>query len=262
MSLDSPTVNLSLGWASLDKRAIRALQPRDAQPPSLFVSYFYLDTFIKAREQYAYRNWSMDSGAYTAYTKGGIIDLSAYIDKCLELRENDPTLTDIIALDVIGSGERSYKNTIKMKEAGVDAMPVFHIGDDWQLLKEYCKGWDKVGISCRFGEPLNKSYWFYDQCFARAWPKRFHSFGWMEEKVMIRYPLHSADSASWMLVPCGFGEWHCFGGRQGVRIPIRGMDINLRPQVDWHLALEERIRRDWAKEMRVLAALEPVNGSD
>lgn len=137
-----------------------------------------------------------------------------------------------------------------MKEAGVEAMPVFHIGDDWEILKEYAKHWDKVGISCRFGEPLNESFAFYDQCFARVWPKKFHSFGWMDEKVVMRYPLHSSDSSSWEVGPCAFGNWKAFG-----KLSVRGSTQNLRPQVEWYLDLEERVRRRWKKEMALLNAV-------
>ncbi len=137
-----------------------------------------------------------------------------------------------------------------MKNNGIEAMPVFHIGDDWDILIEYAKNWDKVGLSCRFGEPQKESYRFYDQCFARIWPKKTHSFGWVDEKMLMRYPFHSSDSSSWEVGPCGFANWKYFG-----KMSVRGASQNLRTQVDWYLALEERLRYRWRREMEQLNSL-------
>jgi hypothetical protein len=108
--------------------------------PAILNSFAYLKGFLKSRNTAFYRNWMLDSGAYTAWTKGIHIDLAEYIAVCKKLRAEDPTLAEIIALDVIGSGKGSLKNSLAMKAAGVEAMPVFHIGDDWGILKEYAAG--------------------------------------------------------------------------------------------------------------------------
>ncbi len=224
----------------------------DSSLPALLISFVYLDAFVTNQRKYHYRNWMMDSGAYSAYNIGTTIDINKYIDTCLRLGERDKTLTEIIALDVIGSGEGSLKNATYMKAQGVtDCIPVHHIGDDWDILKEYCKNHPKVGLSCRFGEPINKSLKYYDQCFARAWPKKFHSFGWIDEKMLMKYPFHSSDSSSWEVGPCAFANWKMFG-----KMSVRGSTQNLRVQVDWYLALEERLRQRWKKEMLVLNGLD------
>lgn len=221
--------------------------------PALLVSYYYLDGFLERQSSYAYRDWMMDSGAFSAHNSGKAIDLNEYVECCLKLRESDPTLVEIIALDVIGSGEGSLRNAVRMREQGVDAMPVFHIGEDWEILKEYAKGWDKVGLSCRFGEPLKDSYRFYEQCFARIWPKKCHSFGWVDEKMLMRFPFHSSDSSSWETGPCGFGNWKFFG-----KMSVRGSQQNLKTQIQWYLDLEERLRWRWRREMATLGALPSV----
>lgn len=83
-------------------------------------------------------------------------------------------------------------------------MPVFHIGDPWDLLTWYCERFPKVGLSCRFGEPEAVSLRFYEQCFARAWPHRFHSFGWVDDMALSRFPFHSADAATWGVAPTAY----------------------------------------------------------
>ena len=228
----------------------RSCPERAKRAPALLVSYVFLKRFLEHQDDYVYRDYMMDSGAYSVYRSGAEIDLEEYIDHCKLLAEIDPTLVEIIALDVIGSGEGSLKNAWTMKKAGVDAVPVFHFGEDFAILKEYCKHWSKVGLSCRFGESLKKSYWFYDQCFARHWPKKFHSFGWTGDKMLMQYPFHSADTTSWRCGPSVFGRWKAFGGEH---IPIRGQR-DIGAEVEWWLDFEERIQDHWKKEMLLLSS--------
>jgi hypothetical protein len=215
--------------------------------PSLLIAYPFVKMFKKHRKKvnYRYRDWMLDSGAFSAYNSGKVIDLHEYIDACHQLKEEDEKLKDIIALDVIGSDVGSLKNSITMKNAGVDAMPVFHIGDDWGIFQEYLDGWSKVGISCRFGEPRYESYKFYDQCFNMGWPKKLHSFGWMGEKMLMRYPLYSADSSSWELGPLRYDRHQVLGllGPPVCKLPHDKVDI--RSDVDWYLRLQNRVQQKW-----------------
>ena len=211
------------------------------QHPAVLVSYAYYNQFARYREGMKFRNWSLDSGAYTAWNSKKEVDLDQYILFCKQMVKADPGLVEIIALDVIGCAKGSLKNSLKMKSEGVEAMPVFHIGDDFGILKEYMAGWDKVGLSCRFGEPKKESLRFYDRCFAAGWPKKFHSFGWVADKMLFSYPFHSSDASSWSLQPTCYGAWKEFG----CRFPLRGSDMNILSNVYWFLDLEARLTEKW-----------------
>jgi hypothetical protein len=215
--------------------------------PALLVSYVYAAAFIKNQSRYFYRDWMMDSGAYSAYNSGKTINIDHYVAYCHERLAADKTLTEIIALDVIGSGEGSLKNALYMKSKGLEVIPVFHYGEDLGILREYNATFKKVGLSCRFGEPEKASYRFYDRCFATGWPKKYHSFGWTAEPMLMRYPFHSCDSSSWEQSPCAFGSWKAFG-----KMSIRGGSQNLRAEVEWYLKLERQLQNFWAKEMAIL----------
>lgn len=231
----------------------------EASHPALLVSYFYLKGFLDNQHKYAYRDWMLDSGAFSAYNSGKEINLQEYITECKRLLPIDLSLVEIIALDVIGSGPGSATNAEIMRDAGLDIIPVFHIGDDWSILKDYCQGYNKVGLSCRFGEPVKESYRFYEQCFARGWPKKFHSFGWVAEKMLLMFPFHSSDSADWEIKPCQFGTWRSFGKPGSTAyLNVRGSKQNLRAEVEWYLDLERRLQQRWKKEMGVLQALLPT----
>ncbi len=69
----------------------------------------------------------MDSGAYSAWNSGEVIDLADYENKCHQLLAQDPTLKEIIALDVINdgktpkavTGKQSLDNALRMKADGL-----------------------------------------------------------------------------------------------------------------------------------------------
>jgi hypothetical protein len=215
--------------------------------PALLISYVYLPVYQRDMHRYAIRDWMLDSGAYSAWKSGAVIDLEKYIDDCHQLLASDSRLVEVIALDVIGDGPASMKNAQRMKDRGVNAMPVYHLGEDWGLLKDYCAGWDKVGLSCSFHRNRRECFVFYDKCFARHWPKKFHSFGRADEEILLRYPFHSADSTTWEMVPVAYGRWKSFG-----KMSLRGGRQNLRAEVEWYLHLEKRLQQRWRKEMILL----------
>lgn len=263
-SLDKhgPTVRLAHNEIGQGRNCLLGVNGVEQLPkeswPALLVSFFYLEGFLKRQKDYAYRDWAIDSGAFSAFNLGKPIILEEYMETCHRLKECDSSLVEIIALDVIGSGEGSLKNAYTMRENGLDVMPVFHIGEDWEILKEYCRVWDKVGLSCRFGEPIKTSMRFYEQCFARVWPKKCHSFGWQGEKMLMTFPFHSSDSADWEIKPCQFGTWRSFGRPGGTAyMNVRGSAQNLRCEVEWYLDLERRLRDRWKKEMALLGSIVP-----
>lgn len=217
--------------------------------PALLVSFFYLDGFLKRQKEYAYRDWVMDSGAFSAHASGVDIDLDAFIETSKELLATDPTLTEVFALDVIGDWRASVKNTEYMWTKGVPAIPCFHYGEPWELLISLCKDYPKVAIGGCVGKRDKDA--FAAQCFARVWPKRLHGFGFGDEKSLMSVPWHSVDATNWETGPCAFGHWKSFGGN----LSVRGSKQNLRAEVEWYLDLERRVRERWRKEMTKLAAL-------
>jgi hypothetical protein len=215
--------------------------------PALLISYYYLDNFLSQQEKYAYRDWVMDSGAFSAESKGIKIDVMAYITKCKELMEKDKTLTEIYALDVIGDWKASLKNTEIMWKHGVPAIPCFHYGEPWDVLLGLAKDYPKIAIGGCVGRRDKDK--FAAQCFARVWPKKCHGFGFGAESSLMKLPWHSVDATNWEMGPCAFGRWACFGN---AAISVRGSSQNLRAEVEFYLDLEKRARERWKKEMVLL----------
>lgn len=215
--------------------------------PSLLLSYVYLEPFLERQKEYAYRDWVLDSGAFSAMSRGVTIDLKAYTEKCLELINIDETLSEVFALDVIGDWKASVKNAEYMWSRGVPAIPTFHYGSPWEVLLGIAKDYPKIAIGGCVGKRDKDK--FAAQCFARVWPKKMHGFGFGGEKSLMMHPWHSVDATNWEMGPCAYGRWNAFGGD----LCVRGSSQNLRAEVEWYLKLEKKAQERWKKEMAKLS---------
>lgn len=254
MKPKSPTVRL----AHFDVPAVHlALEKGSSEPnqpaPALLVSFVYLKQFVLHRQNYAYRDWVLDSGAFSAHASGTVIELNRYIETCKELAATDKTLTEVFALDVIGDHKASLHNCEKMWEAGVEAIPCFHFGEPEDALLAMAKEYPKIAIGGVARMKGSKKMAFAEQCFARVWPKRIHGFGFGAEEQILGLPWHSVDATNWELGPTKFGRWQKFGS-----MSVRGSTQNLSSEVRHYLAIERRAQAKWKKEMELLGGLTSV----
>lgn len=232
--------------------------------PALLVSYVYLDRFLANRQAIDYSTWVMDSGAFSAYTSGTEISLSQYIDRCLELLGCDDTLEHVFALDVIGDPEETIRNTERMWEQGVPAVPAFHRGSSWHYLADIAKRFPKIalgGLALRgsgghgLAVGIKEKLEFVNQYFSRVWPKWVHGFGCCDRRLLEAVPFGAVDSTSWKYGPARYGLCQAFGMPTGT-LPSRkdnraAFDASIKVQIQWHLDIQEQTRQRFGK---VLAA--------
>jgi len=148
----------------------------------------------------------LDSGAFSAYTKGVLINIDSYIQFIQENKEH----IDIYAnLDVIGDAENTFKNQIYIESKGLKPLPVYHLTSDYCFLERYIsKGHDYIalgGLAAKLltGDALLieldflfKTYF----CNPDGSPKiKVHGFGLTSVDLMVRYPWYSVDSTSWVM---------------------------------------------------------------
>lgn len=215
--------------------------------PALLVSYYYLDRFLLRQKEYVYRDWVLDSGAFSAHNSGAEIKLQDFIDTAKRLMDTDGTLKEVFALDVIGNHKASLKNVEEMWRQGIEAIPTYHFGEPESLLKHLAANYPKIalgGIALQRGAV--KLQWA-EQCFARVWPKRIHGFGYGSEKAIMALPWDSVDATNWEFGPCGFGRWNTFG-----KMSVRGSNQNLRCEIEHYLKLEKRARRKFKNTYKEL----------
>jgi hypothetical protein len=215
--------------------------------PALLVSFVYLEQFLRHRPEYVIRDWVMDSGAFSAHVSGTEIDLDHYTNVCKALLATDELLTEVYALDVIGDHKASIRNTERMWEAGVEAIPTFHYGEPVEALLHLAKNYPKIALGGVARMRDKRRIEWAKACFAHVWPARIHGFGICTEPALTQLPFHSADATTWDNSPCRFGHWKTYGNAS-----VRGSDHDLRCEVEWFMRLERRVRSQWKREMEKL----------
>lgn len=234
----------------MGERGVRKLAEHEY--PSLLFSYVYVHDFLAQQKRYAYRDWALDSGAFTARASGKPIELAAYTDFCLELQDKDETLVEIFALDVIGDWRAGLRNTEFMWKRGVQAIPCYHIGEPEDLLTGLAKDYPKIalgGVADMRGSK-RKLEWA-SQCFARVWPKKIHGFAVAQDDLVMALPWHSVDASSWESGPCRWGNWRTYG-----KLSWRGSEQDLAVEIRHYLELERKARAFWKKQMALLESLD------
>ena len=144
----------------------------------------------------------LDSGAFTAYTKGAPIDIQRYISF---IKKYEKDLFCYANLDVIGDVEGTWENQKIMEDAGLNPLPVFHSGEPWKYLDK-CLEYDYFALGGLAADShINKKINFFDTCFDvicdtpdRKPKTKVHGFGVSSFLWMLRYPFYSCDSTGWL----------------------------------------------------------------
>lgn len=164
----------------------------------LDIHYLTSYYFIKSRKYTMKFNnpYFLDSGAFSAYTSGGKINIVDYINF---IKRNKQHIGVYANLDEIGNAEKTLRNQRIMEEAGLNPIPVFHAYEDYKYLKDYIKKYDYI---CLGGLAQLKTYpkikQFFKECFEIIGNKdiKVHAFGISDKRLLMEFPFHSADSSS------------------------------------------------------------------
>lgn len=165
----------------------------------------------------------VDSGAYTAYTKGISVDADDYIEYLNSITDS---LTIFAQLDKIPGMFNRPKTKQEMYEAPIKSwenylymrsrlkepkklLPIFHQGEDFKHLINMLEWTDEngehipyIGVSPAFDLPGLEN--FLDMSFDiirnSSNPNvKTHAFGMTRLDILEKYPYTSADSTSWKL---------------------------------------------------------------
>jgi hypothetical protein len=224
------------------------LEPFDGDAPGLLVSLPYLRGFREYHAQLYFSDWVLDSGAFSAHASSArATSVTDYIQVAQEMTASDPRLVEVYSLDVIGSWRQTLANTERLWRAGVEAIPCFHHGEPWDVLRGYARDYPKVALGGVAGLLNNKLAWA-QTCFDVIWPARVHGFAFAGRRALLALPFESVDASNWFSAALRFGLWSCMEGTPGVRkVSWRGTSQNLRCEVEWHLRLEREARARWAQ---------------
>lgn len=146
----------------------------------------------------------LDSGAFSAWTRGAKIDIQEYI---AFIKKYQDSISLYANLDVIGNPEASWENQKIMESAGLKPLPCYHYGEDKKWLIKYLDHYDYIALGGMVRTTSSKKLVLWlDEAFSKficdkdGLPKvKTHGFGLTSFNLMLRYPWYSVDSTSWVV---------------------------------------------------------------
>lgn len=153
---------------------------------------FWLSPQLKEKKVF------IDSGAFSAFTRGVKIDIKKYCDW---LKQNMSEITVYAGLDVIGDWQASAKNQDYMEAQGLKPLPTFHFKSPIAELERIAKKYDYFALGGLV--PLSRKKptlngWL-DKCWQvikKHWPKKVHCLGITAQPILEKYPFYSCDSTA------------------------------------------------------------------
>lgn len=145
-------------------------------------------------------NIFLDSGAFTAFTQGTVIDIDHYIMTIKKLN-----IPQYAVLDVIGDYVKTAENLAYMESKGLRPIPTFHNGSPLEELHKLLQSdYEYIALGGLVPLATNRralQAWL-DKCFKiiTSYPKikKVHLFGINSTWCWFRYPIYSADATSWV----------------------------------------------------------------
>lgn len=151
-----------------------------------------------ARYRNTFASMALDSGAYSNMTAqkrgdGPVVTIEGY----LAFAKTHGAFYDWCASydDITGGADGNRRNWVRCMDAGIPRlMPVFHQGEPFSLLEEYCAGSQFIGLG--FQRPIQNEAPWLDACFSRIPEGKWvHGFAMTS---YLRWPFRSADSTTWL----------------------------------------------------------------
>lgn len=149
----------------------------------------------------------IDSGAFTAWKAGKVIDINEY---CSFIKNLPFEPWKYFMLDVIGDPIKTKKNYEIMLRQGLNPIPIFTRGDDIKELDEYYKTSDIVGIGGLVGTKQNRG--FVKGIMEKVKGRKVHWLGFTNANYISYYKPYMCDSSSWVS-PLKFGCLKIYTGK-------------------------------------------------
>jgi hypothetical protein len=212
--------NLDLFLAGMEEFVLH-----DLKADSLFS---YLDkTYVEKLKDYIKPSkLFIDSGAFSAWTKGVKIDVKEYIN-WLNLHSDDIYLcgqVDFIPGDRVHgatmeevkfAAKKTWENYLFMRKRlkNPDSLLyTFHVGEPFEYLinaLEWVSSDGKPIPYIALGGMVGKPKWMRDQFLEKCFrlisrsnnpDVKVHAFGMTDFELLRKYPIYSADSTSWIMI--------------------------------------------------------------
>lgn len=224
--------------------------------------YIHKESYVK-RIRKDEKKVFLDSGAFSAFTKGVQVDIAAYCDYIKRNQDIIASVDGILCasvLDSIGNAQGTYENQMQMQRLGVKPLPCFHYGEDERYLEWYLNNYDYITIGGMVPISTPQLRIWLD----RLWDKyltngagrprvRVHGFGLTSLALTQDYPWFSVDSSTWVM-------WAANGF---ILLPFEGKQLNIsaqsptRKKAGQHFATYTEIEKNLLVEAITRAGYEP-----
>ena len=177
----------------------------------------------------------IDSGAFTAFKTGKEVTLKGYAKF---LRDISFIPYGYINLDIIGDPAASMRNYKLMVKMGFNPVPVITKGGSVDEFDEYAKA-PFVALGGLVGAMTsrNEKIGWIDKCVhaANKHNIKLHLLGLTSPKLLMRWPIASADSSSWDS-SARYGSFSLYKGG-GRMLSFDRSDVKNKIQNDPHLKM-------------------------
>lgn len=166
----------------------------------------------------------IDSGAFSAHTKGAEVDVDSYIDYINSIDSDIHLFAQVDKIpgvfrqtktreQLLEAPEISWQNYLYMRErvnSPDKLLPIFHQGEDYKWLENILETTfarqhiPYIGISPANDVSVKEKEKFIEKCFkiidSSSNPTvQTHAFGMTSLHLLEKYPFTSADSTSWIM---------------------------------------------------------------
>ena len=164
---------------------------------NILVSYAFMnDNVVRlVKSTQGFVRWTLDSGAFSAFNAGKVIELSKYIEFC---QENGHLFDHYVALDVIGNARDSKTNLEAMVAKNLKPMAVLTSFDNVSEAKELSQAGNALCVAGGTSMPMDK----YSRRIAKirdavgdgVW---LHGLGFGRGMKVASTRINGVDASSW-----------------------------------------------------------------
>ncbi|MBN2209551.1 MAG: hypothetical protein JW759_09680 [Candidatus Coatesbacteria bacterium] len=135
----------------------------------------------------------LDSGAFSAFRSGRTIDVLEYSKF---IGRNLDNIDLYVNLDVIGDAEASLANLRFMESRDLAPIPVFHYGEDLDVLRWMREKYCLIGLGGMVPRSRRRMFEWLSTVFNKL-PHKYHGFGIGDASLISAFPFHSIDNTTW-----------------------------------------------------------------
>lgn len=217
---------------------------------------------LKTLTKYDNFNIIIDSGAFSVWNSGKVMDRNILLNYYKKLKEYRSDLL-FINLDVI-PGERNRKPTPEeayiacekglenyyfFKKNGINTLPVFHEGDDFKFLQIFKNETDYIAISPANDSSRVKRQVWLDRVYADLKANyKTHGLAATAVPLLERYPFYSVDSINWKTsVIYGNGKHYSHEVTSKLARDNNHKLSLLKKDIEYYVGVEKYITNLWKK---------------